>query len=129
MVGGPLALAVSSCSDPIASEAQPSPMVVDVSASIEILVGNCQNINDPECFYPTPVSAATVLIYANEEDRFFNENVIYKKTTNAEGRLLFPALAGGKIYYLRTISVFGIRETMEQTPVRGVAFHEILLDE
>ncbi|MEM1218624.1 MAG: hypothetical protein AAGH79_06915 [Bacteroidota bacterium] len=107
---------------------QPNVDSYDFSASMEITVGNCPNMPDQDCNPPSPVTAAMVLIYATEEDRFFNENIVYEKTTNANGQISFTTLAGGKTFYLRTISAYGVRETTERTPSRGVAFHEILFN-
>lgn len=112
-----------------ATGVQPNVDSYDFSASMEITVGNCPNMPDEDCNPPSPVPAAMVLIYATEEDRFFNENIVYEKTTNAYGKISFTTLAGGKTFYLRTISVYGVRETTERTPARGVAFHEILFNE
>ena len=109
-------------------EVKPNVDSYDFSASMEITVGNCPNLPDQDCNPPSPDPAAMVLIYANEEDRFFNENVVYEKSTNANGKISFSTLAGGKTFYLRTISVYGVRETTERTPARGVAFHEILFN-
>ncbi len=111
------------------TSAQPNVDSYDFSASMEITVGSCPNVPDQDCNPPSPVSAAIVLIYATEEDRFFNENIVYEKTSNANGKISFTTLAGGKTFYLRTISVYGVRETTERTPSRGVAFHEILFNE
>ena len=98
----------------------------NVYGSIEVSVVWCNLQNDPFCSEVDPIIGAVVTLFSSAEDRQFSDPVKSEKITTATGKVRFNLLEGGKRYYLRTNSIYGVQETDDTTPTNGLAFHEVI---
>jgi hypothetical protein len=95
-------------------------------ASMEVSVVVCNPQEDPFCEDPVLLPGVQVFMYATEEDREYNDPILFQGVTNGSGKITFTQLNVSTRYYLKTVSNFGIENTSETTPNRGHAFHEVL---
>ncbi|MEM1218625.1 MAG: hypothetical protein AAGH79_06920 [Bacteroidota bacterium] len=124
-------LSLASCEkDPPEEVVQEEEIMMEENAnvygSIEVSVIWCNLQDDPLCLEVNPIPGAVVTLFSSAEDRQFSDPVKSEKITTASGKVTFNALEGGKRYYLRTNSVYGVQETDDTTPSNGLAFHEVI---
>jgi hypothetical protein len=105
---------------------EPDPDELKEYAIMEVTVVSCNLSADPYCDDPEPIQGAVVQVFASEEDREYEEPILFQATTSATGKVQFSLLDVGTRYYLRTSSSKGIKETEDTTPARGIAYHEVL---
>ncbi len=98
----------------------------NVYGSIEVSVVWCNLQSDPFCSEVNPIIGAVVTLFSSEEDRQYSDPVKSEKITTTTGKVTFNLLEGGKRYYLRTNSIYGVQETDDTTPSNGLAFHEVI---
>lgn len=124
-----LLLGLSGCQKEDQEELQEENTVeenANVYGSIEVSVVWCNLQNDPFCSEVKPIIGAVVTLFSSEEDRQYSDPVKSEKITTATGKVTFNLLEGGKRYYLRTNSIYGVQETDDTTPSNGLAFHEVI---
>jgi len=125
-----LLLSLTSCEKESIEEIQEEEPIMEensnVYGSIEVSVIWCNLQNDPLCLEVNPIPGAVVTLFSSAEDRQFSDPVKSEKITPASGKVTFNALEGGKRYYLRTNSIYGVQETDDTTPSNGLAFHEVI---